>query len=539
VVYEAHVRGQTIRHPDVPERLRGTYAGMAHPAVTSELRRLGVTAVELLPVHQFGTEPRLAARGGVNYWGYNTLGFFAPHGAYAAAGDAGGQVREFKAMVKAMHAAGIEVFLDVVYNHTAEGEVDAPTLSLRGLDDAGYYLHPAGPDGPDGTRYFDVTGCGNTVRADSAVGHRLILDSLRYWVQEMRVDGFRFDLASALAREDLRVQPDARLLHAIRRDPVLRDTKLIAEPWDATMEGYLVGQFPPGWCEWNDRYRDTVRDYWRTRSAGVRDLAKRLSGSSDLYADDGRHPSASVNFVTSHDGYTLRDLVSYERKHNEANGESNRDGHGDNRSWNCGVEGETDDPDVVALRQRQSANLLATLLLSTGVPMITAGDERGRTQQGNNNAYCQDNEVSWTDWRPAPRWAHLSDLTRDLLSFRATHRVLRTRRFLAGHQIDDTPVKDLAWFHPHGREMSVPDWHDDGLHSLGMYLSGLQVRDVSLLLLFHSGPERLDWLLPGPPWASGYEVLLDTAGTVSGRLAAGETTQLSERCVVVLGVLGT
>ncbi len=538
VIYEAHVRGLTMRHPDVPERIRGTYAGIGHPAITSELRRLGVTAIELLPVHQFASEPALAARGGSNYWGYNTLAFFAPHGDYAAAGSDGGQVVEFKAMVKALHAAGIEVFLDVVYNHTAEGGPDSPTLSLRGLDDDGYYLHPPGPDGIDGTRYVDVTGCGNTVRAESPVGGRLILDSLRYWVSEMHVDGFRFDLASALAREDLAVQPDARLLHAIRRDPVLRDTKLVAEPWDATMDGYLVGQFPPGWCEWNDRYRDTVRDYWRTRSGGVRDLAYRLSGSSDLYADDGRRPSSSVNFITSHDGFTLRDLVSYEAKHNEANGEDNRDGHGDNRSWNCGAEGESTDATVVALRQRQAANLLATLLLSTGVPMVTAGDERGRTQLGNNNAYCQDNVVSWVDWKKSPRWSHLTDMTRDLLALRANHRVLRKRRFFGGHVVDDSGVKDLAWFHPHGREMSEPDWHDQYLHSLGMYLSGIEVGDISLMLLFHSGPEPLDWRLPAAPWADAYEVLYDTSSTLAGRVGAGSVGRLAERSVVVLQVLG-
>jgi glycogen operon protein len=538
VIYEAHVRGLTRCHPDVPERLRGTYAGMAHPAITSELRRLGVTAIELLPVHQFASEPALAARGGSNYWGYNTLAFFAPHGAYAAAGSDGGQVAEFKSMVKALHTAGIEVFLDVVYNHTAEGGPESPTLSLRGLDDKGYYLHPSGPDGIDGTRYVDVTGCGNTVRAETSVGSRLILDSLRYWVREMHVDGFRFDLASALAREDLVVRPDARLLHAIQRDPALRDTKLVAEPWDASMDGYLVGQFPPGWCEWNDRYRDTVRDYWRTRSGGVRDLAYRLSGSSDLYADDGRHPFASVNFITSHDGFTLRDLVSYEAKHNEANGEDNRDGHGDNRSWNCGAEGESSDPAVIALRQRQSANLLATLLLSTGVPMITAGDERGRTQHGNNNAYCQDNELSWVDWQQAPRWAHLTDLTRDLLALRANHPVLRKRRFVGGHLVDGSGVKDLAWFHPHGREMSGQDWHDRHLHSLGMYLSGVEVGDISLLLLFHSGAEPLDWYLPAAPWADAFEVLHDTSSTLTGHLGAGTVGKLAERSVAVLRALG-
>jgi glycogen operon protein len=526
-----------MRHPDVPPHLRGTYAGLAHPAVTAELTRLGVTAVELLPVHQFASEPRLAAAGRRNYWGYNSLAFFAPHGDYAAAGTEGAQVAEFKAMVKALHAAGIEVFLDVVYNHTAEGGPDEPALSLRGLDDDGYYLHPDGPEGPDGSRYFDVTGCGNTVRAESAVGGRLILDSLRYWVREMHVDGFRFDLASALARENLKVEPDAHLLHAIRRDVDLRDTKLVAEPWDATMEGYLVGQFPPAWCEWNDRYRDTVRDYWRTRSGGVRDLAYRLSGSSDLYADDGRHPSSSVNFVTCHDGFTLRDLVSYESKHNEANGEGNRDGANDNRSWNCGVEGETTDPAVIALRQRQSANLLATLLLSTGVPMLTAGDERGRTQAGNNNAYCQDNETSWIDWQPDPRWGHLTALTRDLLSLRAQHPVLRQRQFFGGHVVDESGVKDLGWFHPHGREMTDQDWHDEHLHSLGMYLSGIEVADTSLLLLFHSGPQPVDWQLPARPWATAYDVVHDTSGTLTGRLEAAATSRVAELSVVVLRVV--
>ncbi len=444
VVYEAHVRGLTMRHPDVPEQLRGTYAGLAHPAVVGTLVRLGVTAVELLPVHHFVTEPNVSARGLTNYWGYNTLGFFAPHAGYSASGDGGGQVAEFKAMVRALHAAGLEVLLDVVYNHTAEGPPGGPTLSLRGLGDAAYYRQ-----GPGGI-YYDVTGCGNTLAASNPAALRLVMDSLRYWVGEMHVDGFRFDLASALARTSHGLDLRAPLLTAIGQDPVLRDVKLVAEPWDATGEGYLVGRFPPPWCEWNDRFRDTVRDFWRGRADGVRELASRLSGSSDLYADDGRLPFSSVNFVTAHDGFTLRDTVSYEHRHNESNGEGGRDGNPDNRSWNGGVEGETDDQDVVALRQRQAANLLATLLLSTGVPMITAGDERGRTQQGNNNAYCHDSPLSWVDWSPDPRWEHLTDLTRDLLALRRQHAVLRQRHFFAGRPVGDGARKDVAWFHPGG-----------------------------------------------------------------------------------------
>jgi len=528
VVYEAHVKGLSMRHPGVPESLRGTYAGLAHPALVEELARLGVTAVELLPVHQFASEPGLAARGLGNYWGYNTLGFFAPHDAYAAA--TGMQVREFKDMVRALHAAGIEVLLDVVYNHTAEGGPDLPALSLRGLDDAAYYLQLA-----DGSGYLDVTGCGNTVQASDPVTARLILDSLRYWVTQMHVDGFRFDLASVLAREGARVRPEAGLLQAIAQDPVLAGTKLVAEPWDATPEGYLVGRFPPGWSEWNDRFRDTVRDFWRGKAYGVRELAYRLSGSEDLYGE--RRPCASVNFVTSHDGFTLRDSVSYERKHNEANGEGNRDGHGDNRTWNCGVEGATDDEPVLRLRHRQAANLLGTVLLSTGVPMLTAGDERGRTQHGNNNAYCQDNEVSWLDWSRDEQWTHLYDLTRQLTALRARHPALRPKDFPRGHHVRDTGVMDLAWFHPNGHQMAPPDWDDPSVQGVGMYLSGLETGGASFLLLFDAGPQVGPWTLPGAPWAAGYDVVVDTSATLSGRLQAGAPVDVADRCLMVLQVV--
>jgi len=528
VIYEAHVRGLTMRHPDVPPELRGTYAGLAHPAVLGELTALGVTAIELLPVHQFGTEPAVAARGLTNYWGYNTLAFFAPHGDYSSRGDTGGQVSEFKAMVRALHAAGLEVILDVVYNHTGEGGPGDPTWSLRGLDDGAYYLH-----GDDG-HYYDVTGVGNTVRANHPAAMRLIMDSLRYWVREMHVDGFRFDLASALARDGNGPDPNAPLLSAITQDPVLRETKLIAEPWDASGDGYMVGRFPPGWCEWNDRFRDTIRDFWRGKSGGVRDLAYRLSGSSDLYADDGRHPLSSINLITAHDGFTLRDLVSYNDKHNEANGEGNRDGHDDNRSWNCGVEGETDDAAVVGLRGHQAANLLATTLLSTGVPMITAGDERGKSQGGNNNAYCQDNETSWIDWQPDPRWSHLTDLARDLLALRARHPVLRQRHFLDGRPIGDTGQKNLAWFHPEGRELTDADWADGGLASLGMFLSGAAIDDASFLLLLHAGADQAAWTMPGEPWPKAYDVILNTGDVKTDQVGGGEVVHVAGRSLVVL-----
>ena len=544
VVYEAHVRGLTKLHPAVPERLRGTYAGLAHPAVVGELLRLGVTAVELLPVHQFVTEPDVSARGLTNYWGYNTLAFFAPHGAYASTGDHGQQVGEFKHLVRTLHAAGIEVLLDVVYNHTAEGPAGGPTLSLRGFGDGAYYRQ-----GPDGA-YDDVTGCGNTLAASNPAALRLVMDSLRYWVDEMHVDGFRFDLASALARTSHGLDLRAPLLTAIGQDPSLRDVKLVAEPWDATGEGYLVGRFPPPWCEWNDRYRDTVRDFWRGRADGVRDLASRLTGSSDLYADDGRLPFSSVNFVTAHDGFTLRDLVSYEHRHNQANGEHGNDGSPDNRSWNCGVEGETDDPEVVGLRQRQAANLLATLLLSTGVPMITAGDERGRTQRGNNNAFCHDSALSWVDWSPDPRWEHLTDLACSLLALRRRHAVLRQRHFFAGRPVGDGARKDVAWIHPRGAEMTDSDWHDRGLATLGWLLNGERLRssgpqgqtvaDRSFLVWLHAGAHGADLVAPGDGWPRAWEVLLDTSGASGPRtepVRSGDALAVPPRTLLVLGAL--
>jgi glycogen debranching enzyme GlgX len=544
VIYEMHVKGFTKRHPGVPEDVRGTYAGLASDASLHYLRDLGVTTVELLPVHQSVPEPDLGAVGLTNYWGYNSIGFFAPHNAYSSSGDRGQQVTEFKAMVKALHAAGLEVILDVVYNHTAEGSPLGPTLSFRGLDDIGYYKHVDWLH--DGATYFDVTGCGNTVDAAYPPALRLVLDSLRYWVCEMHVDGFRFDLAPALARTGHRVDLNGHFITTIGQDPVLRNVKLVAEPWDVSMDGYQVGRFPPPWCEWNDKYRDTVRDFWRTRTGGIRDIACRLSGSSDLYADDGRSPYASVNFVTAHDGFTLRDLVTYERKHNEANLEGNRDGTDNNRSWNCGVEGETDDAGVLELRHRQAANLLATLCLSAGVPMITAGDERGRTQRGNNNAYVQDNEVSWLDWRDDDAWLDLHDLARTALRLRREHPALRQRHFLEGRPTVEGGPKDLAWMHPDGREVTESDWYDERLHTFGMFVSGAplrepgphgeQLHDASFLLLFNAKGGHGKIRLPVNQWVHSGEVVLstDVGHPVGERVSAGEVIDLAPRSMVVL-----
>ncbi|MDQ3455898.1 MAG: glycogen debranching protein GlgX [Actinomycetota bacterium] len=509
VVYETHVGSLTRAHPDVPEQLRGTYAGLAHPAVTSYLRDLGVTSVELLPVHHFLSEPRLTARGSTNHWGYNTLAFFAPHGPYAASGTRGHQVTEFKAMVRALHAAGLEVLLDVVYNHTAEGEPDGPTLSLRGIDAAAYYRHH--PQGS--SRYDDVTGCGNTLQTSYGPGLRLVMDSLRYWVEQMHVDGFRFDLAPALARTSGPYDVRSPLLAAIAQDPTLRRVKLIAEPWDLGPGGYQVGHFPVGWSEWNDKYRDSVRDFWRGHSDGVRELGYRLTGSSDLFRAAGRRPTASVNFVTAHDGFTLRDLVSYDRKHNEANGEGNADGTDDNRSWNCGVEGPAG-IEVERLRRRQARNLLTTLLLSAGVPMLLAGDERWRTQGGNNNAYCLDLGLDWS----APGGDDLAEWVRALLRLRAGHAVLRPVHFLDGQQLPGRGgVRDLAWFAADGSPMTEPQWHDSGQRTLGMYLDGRamghRVRlgpSASFLLWLHAGPADTTVCLPGSSWGLRYDVVLDT-----------------------------
>ncbi|MFD7965231.1 glycogen debranching protein GlgX [Streptomyces zaomyceticus] len=517
VIYELHVKGFTRLHPGIPEQLRGTYAGLAHPAAIEHLVRLGVTAVELLPVHQFAHEDHLLRRGLRNHWGYNSIGYFAPHAGYSSSGTTGQQVGEFKRMVRALHAAGIEVILDVVYNHTAEAGELGPTLSLKGIDNRGYYRLQS-----DARRYADYTGCGNTLHVVQPQVLRLITDSLRYWVTEMGVDGFRFDLAAALARSMHDVDMLSPFLAVIAQDPVLRRVKLIAEPWDVGNGGYQVGAFPPLWTEWNDRYRDAVRDFWRGALPDVRDLGYRLSGSSDLYAWGGRRPYASVNFVTAHDGFTLRDLVTYERKHNEANGEGNRDGTHDNRSWNCGAEGETDDPGINALRLRQQRNLLTTLLLSTGVPMLVAGDEMGRTQGGNNNAYCQDNETGWIDWNlpDDPGRAQLLALTRRLLALRHRHPVLRRRAFFSGRPQGTDGLRDLAWFTAEGTEMTESDWYAPTA-TLGLYLSGRdipgrdergeQITDDSFLAFLHAGPRPLDLRLPGPPWAETYELVVDTA----------------------------
>ncbi len=510
VVYELHVRGFTKRHPDVPEELRGTYAGLAHPAVLEHLTSLGVTAVELLPVHHFISELHLAERGLTNYWGYNSVGFFAPHAAYSSSGSRGEQVREFKAMVRALHEAGLEVLLDVVYNHTGEGGNVGPTLNFRGIANDMYYRVRDG-----GRFYQDYTGTGNTLDLHYPHPLQLVMDSLRYWVTEMHVDGFRFDLASALARSMHDVDMLGSFFKVIQQDPVLSEVKLIAEPWDVGSGGYQVGEFPHLWCEWNDKYRDTVRDFWRGKAPGVRDLAYRLSGSSDLYADDGRLPYASINFITAHDGFTLRDLVSYERKHNEANGEDNRDGSDNNRSWNCGVEGETDDAAVNALRHRQLENLLSTLLLSTGVPMLVAGDEMGRTQGGNNNAYSQDNETSWVDWSVRVPYGDVLELVRTLLRLRREEPVFRQRHFFEGRPAVEGGHKDIAWFREDGTELTDAEWFDQGRRTLGMFLSGDAIRGRSAhgepivggsyLLWLHAGEDAVDVTLPDGAWAKSYE----------------------------------
>ncbi|WP_306189069.1 glycogen debranching protein GlgX [Streptomyces sp. MK5] len=519
VIYEAHVRGLTRTHPDVPPELRGTYAGLAHPAVIEHLTSLGVTAVELMPVHQFVHDGVLQGRGLANYWGYNTIGFFAPHNGYAARGSRGEQVAEFKSMVRALHAAGLEVILDVVYNHTAEGNEKGPTLSFRGIDNASYYRLVDG----DWAHYYDTTGTGNSLLMRHPYVLQLIMDSLRYWVTEMHVDGFRFDLAATLARQFHEVDRLSAFFDLIQQDPVISRVKLIAEPWDVGEGGYQVGNFPPLWSEWNGLYRDAVRDFWRGEEHTLGDFASRLTGSADLYAHNRRRPRASVNFVTAHDGFTLRDLVSYNDKHNEANGEGNRDGESANRSWNCGAEGETKDPAILALRARQQRNLLATLLLSQGIPMLCHGDELGRTQRGNNNAYCQDNEVSWIDWRLTAGQRELADFTRYVIALRAAHPVLRRRRFFQGETAtrDDQPLPDLVWMLPDGREMAEEDWRRSDAHSVMVFLNGdaiaepdrkgRRVVDDSFLLLLNGYWEAVDFRLPGRAYGDRWTTLLDTA----------------------------
>ena len=510
VIYELHVKGFTKLMPGVREDLRGTYAGLASDAAIGYLRDLGVTAVELLPVHHIADEDFLVARGLSNYWGYSTIGFFAPHSGYAATGSRGEQVREFKGMVKALHRAGIEVILDVVYNHTAEGSHLGPTLSFKGVDNAAYYRLM--PDDP--RHYMDFTGTGNSLNPVNPSVLRLIMDSLRYFVTECHVDGFRFDLASALARELYDVDRLSAFFDVIHQDPVLSQVKLIAEPWDVGPGGYQVGNFPILWSEWNGMYRDTMRDFWRGHTA-VAEFARRFTGSSDLYQSDGRHPSASINFVTCHDGFTLRDLVTYDHKHNEANLEENRDGSDDNRSWNCGVEGETDDPEINELRDRQTRNVLATLLLSQGTPMLLAGDELRRTQGGNNNAYCQDNELSWVDWELDERTRGVLEFTKRLLRLRAEHPVFRRSAFLTGEARQGSGAPDVWWFRPDGRRMTQGDWSRGDAFTLGAFLNGSEIptlssdgepiADDSFIVLFNAWRDPVTFVLPptrfGRRWA--------------------------------------
>jgi isoamylase len=541
-IYELHVKGFTARMPDVPPALRGTYAGLAHPAAISYLTRLGVSAVELMPVHQFVHDGHLVSRGLRNYWGYNSIGFFAPHNEYASGGERGQQVREFKEMVKALHAAGMEVILDVVYNHTAEGNHEGPVLSFKGLDNTAYYRVM----GDEPRYYMDYTGTGNSLNMRHPHVLQLLMDSLRYWVLEMHVDGFRFDLAATLARELHEVDRLSAFFDLIQQDPVVSQVKLIAEPWDVGEGGYQVGNFPALWSEWNGKFRDTVRDYWRGADQTLGEFANRLSGSPDLYASNGRRPLASVNFVSAHDGFTLRDLVSYSDKHNEANGEDNRDGEGHNRSWNHGHEGPTDDPDINALRARQQRNFLATLLLSQGVPMLLAGDEIGRTQQGNNNAYCQDNEVSWIDWTDAD--LDLLYFTVSLLAFRRAHPVFRRRRWFQGRPLHGKEVRDIAWFTPGGQEMSDDDWNVGFAKSLMVYLNGAAIPSVgpkgepivddTFLLCFNAHYEPMTFTLPDGRFGHRWHRVIDTADPdlreAIAPLASGSDLRVVDRSVVVL-----
>ena len=551
VIYEAHVRGLTMNHPEVPPRLRGTYAGLAHPAVIDHLTKLGVTAIELMPVHQFITDHGLSEKGLRNYWGYNTVGFFAPHEGYAALPEQAGQVQEFKGTVKALHAAGIEVILDVVYNHTAEGNHLGPTLSMRGIDNQAYYRLVE--DEPQ--YYMDYTGTGNSLNVRNPHTLQLIMDSLRYWVTEMHVDGFRFDLAATLAREFYDVDRLSTFFDLVQQDPTVSRVKLIAEPWDVGPGGYQVGNFPPLWTEWNGKFRDTVRDFWRGEPATLGEFASRLTGSSDLYQDDGRRPYASVNFVTAHDGFTLADLVSYNEKHNEANGEDGRDGADDNRSWNCGVEGPTEDAEVLALRAKQRRNMLATLLLSQGVPMLLHGDEMGRTQQGNNNVYCQDNEISWMDWSHALANSDQVAFTGALAAFRKKHPVFRRRRFFAGKPIGKgEELRDIAWFTPSGEEMKEQNWDDGFGKAIVAFLNGegindldprgIKVVDDSFLMAFNAHYEDIELTLPNADYGEGWAVVVDTeAGTVAEDpgepVPAGGTLNLPARSLVVLQRAGT
>jgi isoamylase len=540
VIYEAHVRGLTMRHPEVPPQLRGTYAGLATAPLIEHFSRLGITTVELMPVHAFVDDRTLIEKGLRNYWGYNTIGFFAPDVRYSSIG----RISEFKTMVKTLHSAGIEVILDVVYNHTAEGNQMGPTLSFRGIDNASYYRLL-----PDDPRYYmDFTGTGNTLNLQHPRVLQLIMDSLRYWVLEMHVDGFRFDLASALARELFDVDRLGSFFDTIGQDPVLSQVKLIAEPWDIGSGGYQVGNFPPGWNEWNDKYRDTMRAYWKGDGGLIGDFARRFTGSADLYEASGRKPHASINFITAHDGFTLEDLVSYNEKHNEANGEGSRDGHNDNRSWNCGVEGPTDDPDIKALRAKQRRNLMASLLLSQGVPMVLAGDELSHTQGGNNNPYCQDNETFWLNWRLDEEQERFLEFTGQMIAFRRQHAVFSRRRFLQADAMTVEGLKEIIWLTPHGDEMTETEWNQHFARCLGVYLAGAAierrdrhghaVKDNNFLLLFNAHHEMIPFKLPKFLTGKSWWTVLDTAAMeqpfAQNRIEPGSEYPLQGRSLALL-----
>jgi isoamylase len=542
IIYEAHVNGLTRLHPDIPEEIRGTYAGVAHPVTIEYLKELGITAIEFLPVHHFVADRHLLEKELTNYWGYNTLNFFAPDVRYSSSGTLGEQVTEFKNMVKALHEAGIEVILDVVYNHTAEGNHMGPTLSFKGIDNSSYYrLSPE-----DCRFYMDYTGTGNTLNARLPFVLGLIMDSLRYWVTEMHVDGFRFDLASSLARTLHETDTLGSFFNIIHQDPVISQVKLIAEPWDIHEDGYMVGKFPPGWAEWNDRFRDCVRDYWRGAESKLAEFAQRFTGSADLYQGGYRSPTASINLITAHDGFTLHDLVSYNEKHNEANGEDNRDGANDNNSWNCGVEGPTDDQDIINLRNKQKRNMLTTLFLSQGVPMLVAGDELGKTQQGNNNAYCHDDEISWIDWESADR--SLLDFTKRLIWFCREHPTFRRRRWFQGLPVRGSEIEDIRWYLPEGDLITEEHWANDLAKSLGIYLNGKGIRcenemgeritDDSFYLIFNAHDQPLDYILPAEKCGRGWHKVLDTSdgfiGEDSQAFSQGSSVCVQGRAVLVL-----
>ena len=542
IIYETHVKGFTKQHPDIPENIRGTYAGLCHPVTIKYLQELGITAIELMPVHHFITDRYLHDKGLTNYWGYNSIGYFAPDARFCSGDPASGiQVNEFKQMVKEFHRAGIEVILDVVYNHTGEGNHMGPTVCFRGVDNKSYYRLTE-----DKRYYMDYTGTGNTLNTTMPPVLRLIMDSLRYWILEMHVDGFRFDLASTLARELHEVDRLGSFFDIIHQDPIISQVKLIAEPWDVGEGGYQVGNFPPGWAEWNGKYRDCMRDLWRGADSMLAEFAERSTGSSDLYKDDYRKPQAGINFITAHDGFTLHDLVTYNEKHNEANGEDNKDGESHNRSWNCGVEGETEDPNINALRAKQKRNLLTTLFLSQGVPMIVAGDEFSRTQKGNNNAYCQDNEISWLDWRNADM--ELLDYTRKLIRFYRSHPVFSRKRWFKGRPIHGTQVEDIAWFHPSGEEMSEENWNSDVARSLAVYLNGKALRmtapdgttivDDSFLIVLNAADHAVEFQLPPERYGTAWSRVIDTAsGTIQedgATIDAGNSITTADRSVTVL-----